>query len=384
MTATLRCSVTSWDPESGRPSTRTATPEEAVAALGDDQALTWVDVLAPTAEELAGFGEHLGIHRLEVEDATEPGERPKASRHEEHSSFVVYALTPRSDVADAIASDTARRRAVEPAPDGPEGDAVAPTRPGEPSAIDEVLEGEARAGSFGHALFHHTRVSGFVFVHGLLTVRSDDRLAPDALLARWAQAGHVARMGTHALVQGLLDVVVDGYAEAAQFLDDRIEDLEDDLFAPEGRLEGFQRRAYALRKELVELRRVVLPMSDVLGVLWRRRPAGEGTTPHLDALFADLTDHVLRVTEWTDSLRDMIATVFETHLSLQDQRLNQIMKKLAGWAAVISVPTLVTSWFGMNVPYPGNGKPLGLVVAALCVLVPASIMWWTMRRRDWL
>lgn len=375
----LRCAVTTWGRDGSVPSSRETDAAGAVAALTSHDDLTWVDVLAPTAEQLTELGRDLGIHGLEIEDALAPGERPKAARHQGHSSFVVYALTPRQDVAAAIAADAERRRAVEA-----DDDATDPGRSAAAAAIDAVLEGEGRSASFGHALFRPTRVSGFVFPGGMLTVRSDERLGDSELLTRWAEVGDIRRMGPHALVQGLLDVIVDGYSAAAQFLDDRIEDLEDDLFAPDGRLEGFQRRAYAMRKELVALRRVVLPMPDVLGVLWRRRPEGEGGTPHLDALFADLADHVVRVTEWTESLRDMITTVFETHLSLQDQRLNQIMKKLAGWAAVISVPTLVTSWFGMNVPYPGNGTPTGLVLALCLALVPAIVMWWAMRRRDWL
>lgn len=375
----LRCAVTTWNRDGTGPVSRESDPAGAVAALRDRDELVWVDVLAPTVAQLSELGRDLGIRGLEIEDALAPGERPKAARHQGHSAFVVYALTPREDVAAAIAADADRRRAIEA-----DDEAEDPGRSPAAAAIDAVLEGEGRAGSFGHALFRPTRVSGFVFPGGLLTVRSDERLGASELLTRWTEVGDIRRMGPHALVQGLLDLIVDGYSAAAQFLDDRIEDLEDDLFSPDGRLDGFQRRAYAMRKELVALRRVVLPMPDVLGVLWRRRPEGEGGTPHLDALFADLADHVLRVTEWTESLRDMISTVFETHLSLQDQRLNQIMKKLAGWAAVISVPTLVTSWFGMNVPYPGNGKPVGLMFALALALVPAILMWWAMRRRDWL
>ena len=66
-------------------------------------------------------------------------------------------------------------------------------------------------------------------------------------------------------------------------------------------------------------------------------------------MYADLYDHVLRVSEWTESLRDMVTTVFETNLSLQDARLNTVMKKLTGWAAIIAVPTAITGFYGQNV-----------------------------------
>jgi magnesium transporter len=69
----------------------------------------------------------------------------------------------------------------------------------------------------------------------------------------------------------------------------------------------------------------------------------------LDPLYADLYDHLLRVSEWTESLRDMISTVFETNLSLQDARLNTVMKRLTGSAAIIAVPTAITGYYGQNV-----------------------------------
>ena len=76
---------------------------------------------------------------------------------------------------------------------------------------------------------------------------------------------------------------------------------------------------------------------------------------------------MLRATEWTESLRDMVTTIFETNLSLQDARLNTVMKKLTGWAAIIAVPTAVTGWFGQNVPYPGFGKPSGCWLSTVVI-----------------
>ena len=70
---------------------------------------------------------------------------------------------------------------------------------------------------------------------------------------------------------------------------------------------------------------------------------------------------MLRASEWTESLRDMVTTIFETNLSLQDARLNNVMKKLTGWAAIIAVPTAVTGYFGQNVPYPGFAQGVGLL-----------------------
>jgi magnesium transporter len=93
---------------------------------------------------------------------------------------------------------------------------------------------------------------------------------------------------------------------------------------------------------------------------------------------------VLRVAEWTESLRDMVSTIFETNLSLQDARLNTVMKKLTAWAAIIAVPTAVTGYFGQNIPYPGFGDQWGFVLSAASIIIIASALYLLFRRKDWL
>ena len=74
---------------------------------------------------------------------------------------------------------------------------------------------------------------------------------------------------------------------------------------------------------------------------------------------------MIRANEWVDSLRDMVTTIFETGLSLADARLNQIVRKLSGWAAIIAVPTAVTGFYGQNVPYPGLRREVGLLASTV-------------------
>ena len=79
-------------------------------------------------------------------------------------------------------------------------------------------------------------------------------------------------------------------------------------------------------------------------------------------------DHILRVSESTDALRDLVSTIVETNLSLRDYRQNQVMKKVTSWAAIVAVPTLVTGYYGMNVPFPGSGETWGWAMAVgLCI-----------------
>ena len=128
------------------------------------------------------------------------------------------------------------------------------------------------------------------------------------------------------------------------------------------------------------LRRIVLPMREIVNGILRHAPTSNG----LDAWYDDLYDHVLRASEWTESLRDMVSSIFETNLSLQDARLNTIMKKLAGWAAIIAIPTAITGWFGQNIPYPGFSEPLGLWLSAGLIVGGVAILYVIFKARDWL
>jgi hypothetical protein len=101
---------------------------------------------------------------------------------------------------------------------------------------------------------------------------------------------------------------------------------------------------------------------EVLNSLLRRdlHTVGEAMTP---PYYQDVYDHVLRATEWTESLRDLIATTVETNLTVQANRMNLIMKKVTSWAATIAVPTAITGFYGQNLPYPGSGAHWGVLTS---------------------
>ena len=143
-----------------------------------------------------------------------------------------------------------------------------------------------------------------------------------------------------------------------------------------------QRRSFELRKSLVLLRRVVLPMREVVNALMRRdlHVVDESMLPY----YQDVYDHVLRATEWTESLRDLVTTILETNLTIQSNRMNVITKKVTSWAAIIAVPTFITGFYGMNVQYPGFGSHWGVIVSIVVMIVAAFLLWITFRRNDWL
>jgi magnesium transporter len=314
--------------------------EEISDHLQEEGALVWLDLCQPDHELLLKLADELTLDSHAVEDAIASGERPKATRHATHTFVTVYGT--RLDV-----------------------DGRTPLGP-----LDSRLE--------------ISRVSGFVMPRGIVTVRPNHDFDMDKVVERWDDDPELLKLGPGALLHGLLDVVVDGHFETVQLMDDAIEALEDGLFDDHAVTREIQQRTYRVRKELVEMRRVILPMREVVNAVQRHRSEGNGHRSELDGWYSDLYDHVLRVSEWTESLRDMVTKVFETNLSLQDARLNTVMKKLTGWAAIIAVPTAVTGWFGQNIPYPGFANHSGLYASAITIVVMAGTLYIMFKRRGWL
>ncbi len=302
--------------------------------LADPQLLTWLDLVNPEPEVLAGLAEGLSLDRHAVEDAVAPDERPKATRHAGHVFLTCYAT--------------------------------------------ELVVDEQR----GLRLVT-SRLSAFVLPNGLITVRSGP-FDFDEVIQRWTDDS-LLQHGVGALVHGMLDTVVDGHFAAIQTLDDEVEGLEDLLFGDVVPPRAFQQRVFGVRKVLTQLRRKVLPMREVVSAMMRFRTSGTLPIAHeLDGDFDDLYDHVIRAADWSESLREVVGNAFETSLSLQDARLNDIMKKLAAWAAIIAVPTAVTGWFGQNLPYPGYNTGPGVAVSVTLIVLGAAGLYLLFREVDWL
>jgi len=309
--------------------------EELDGLLADPGCLVWLDLVDPEPALLTELARELALDPLAVEDAVEPRERPKATRHPGHTFLTCYAT--RLSVEDGL-----------------------------------------------RVHLETPRVSAFVMASGLITVRTAEHGELDEVVQRWETDG-LLEHGVSALVYGMLDTFVDGHFEAIQAMDDALEALEDQLFDEALQTRLVQQRIFGIRKALVQLRRVVLPMREVVTAVMRYRAAsGNSMARELDGYFNDLYDHVIRASEWTESLRDVVGSIFETNLSLQDARLNEVMKKLASWAAIIAVPTAVTGWFGQNIPYPGFADAFGLWLSVVTILGGTVGLYALFRRVDWI
>jgi magnesium transporter len=100
--------------------------------------------------------------------------------------------------------------------------------------------------------------------------------------------------------------------------------------------------------------------------------------------YQDIYDHVLRAAEWTESLRDLVNSILETNLTIQGNRLNVITKKVTSWAAIIAVPTFITGFYGMNVPYPGFSRQAGFITSIAVMIIAGIVLYIIFKRKDWL
>lgn len=298
--------------------------------LAEPDTVVWLDLLQPTATDMDVLVEEFGLHPLSVEDATHEHQRPKLDSYDDHlflSSYIVRF----------------------------DGDATELTVHG---------------------------IGAFITPRALVTIRKSEGLQVASLLDRWDSDNKLAGSGVGYLLHGLLDLLVDSHFEAVQMLDEILDDVEDVLFDERPRSRELQRRSFEVRKSLVLLRRVVLPMREVVNSLLRRDLGiVDGA---MQPYFQDIYDHVLRATEWTESLRDLIATILETNLTLQGNRLNEVMRSLTSWAAILAVTTAVTGFYGQNVPYPGFGQPWGFYASAALLVGISGGLYVYFKRRGWL
>jgi magnesium transporter len=297
-------------------------------ALKDPGSTVWLDIEDPTEEKLALLAEDFGFHELAIEDSVHPHQRPKIEQYGSYFFLVAYAVT---------------------------------------------IEGEG--------LVEH-ELAAFVGKNYLVTVRKSPPYDLEPVAKRWEAHSELASEGGGYLLYVLLDDIVDGYFTALDYYEDRTEDIEDQVFG-EGAHGQAQSEIFGLKKDLVRFRRTVMPLREVLDVMQRRTV--DVVTPNLVPYYRDVYDHVLRATDFVDSLRDILSSALEASLAVISNRLNEVMKSLTSWAAIILVPTLIAGIYGMNFRHMPElewyyGYPFALGLMALSAL----LLYRVFRKRGWL
>lgn len=304
--------------------------EGIVSAVAEATNLVWVDLCGPDDVELDAIAEGLHLHELAVEDVRKHGQRAKLDRYPHHAFLVAYARAADGDMCE---------------------------------------------------------VDIFVGPNWLVSVRERNEhgevFAVDPVIRRYESVRRLDR-GVGFLLYCILDELVDGYFAEAEEAEDALEAIEDTLFEigppPDGTL---QQSLLDLRRGLITFRRRVVPLRDVvLSLLRREVPWIED-----DAIIylEDVFDHLLRVTDQIDTQRELMGNVVDASLALTSNRMNEVMKKMTSWGAILIVATLIAGIYGMNfADMPELSWRYGYFMALGLMLLSTAGLFAYFRRKKWL
>ncbi len=282
----------------------------------DDGSFIWVGLYEPADSILEKLQEEFCLHDLAVEDAQNAHQRPKLEAYG-NSLFVVMHT---AQVVD-----------------------------------DHITYGETHA---------------FLGPRYLVTVRHGASLSYAPVRDRVQREADLLKLGPSYALYAVLDFIVDNYRPIVDEFRMNLDTLEKDIFSDTYRRVTVV-KLYELKRELTKMRLAVAPLQDVLAQLTRSQSALIPEEVRL--YFRDVHDHVLRVNEATDTLREMLTTALSVNLSLVTLAQGETVKRLGAWAALLAAPTLITSWYGMNFEHMPElearyAYPLLMVgVGAVCV-----------------
>lgn len=298
-------------------------------------ALLWVDVESPTPGDIALLAEEFDVHHLAAEDLSHPRQRPKLEQYHDHHLLV---------------------------------------------ARDCMLDGTRLV----------SREIDIVFAPGwLLSVRKpsetgDLPISIDDTIVRFeAQRTERGETDEGFLLYVILDALVDRYFAATDAVDELLEGVEDVIFTNDGNPDDLEHRIYRLRQVLVSFRRAAAPLREVLSALLRRQADNIG--PVALTHLKDVYDHLLRAIEINEAQRDMLSAALEAHLAIVSNHMNEVMKKMTSWGAILVSATLVAGIYGMNFRnMPELDWRLGYPMALAMMTALTLGLYAMFKRRGWL
>jgi magnesium transporter len=296
---------------------------------GDPARFVWIGLYEPGEELLLQVQREFGLHDLAIEDAHTAHQRPKVELY--HDSLFIVLRTAR--------------------------------------LVDE-----------GRTEFGETHV--FVGAQYLVTVRHGSLRSHTGLRTRCEATPGLLAKGTAYVLYALMDFVVDQYLPILEVLDDRLEALEERIFgdAPQ---RGTTHEIYELKRQILGLQRAVAPLADMCARLIRIE------TPLVPAdtrlYFRDVLDQVMRIQEALDNFRELLGSALDANLSLISVAQNDDVKRLAAWAAILAVPTMVAGVYGMNFRVmPELEWSWGYPTILSGMAIACASLWIGFRRSGWL
>ncbi|MEO7254934.1 MAG: magnesium/cobalt transporter CorA [Casimicrobium sp.] len=288
-------------------------------------AFVWVALFEPTAEALEKMQEEFNLHELAIEDTNRGSQRPKIEEYGPTLFLVLHTIEQHGD---------------------------------------DFVDGELHI---------------YCGEHFVLTVRHRAETGFKAVRAVLEHDPQFLALGPGAALHGLIDAVVDRLFPEVAALEDRLDKLEETIFDAKKDKRVAAEALYELKRDTMCVRRAVTPLVEICNrLLAHKHPIfREPLRPY----FRDVLDHVTRINESLDNLRDMENGATQTNLSLITLAESEVTKKLAGWGAILMVPSIVGTIYGMNFKHmPELDWAYGYAYA-LGVMVLGSIALWAFFRK---
>jgi magnesium transporter len=267
-------------------------PKEAISEyVRSPECFVWVALHDASDTELAEMQHEFGLHELAVEDARHGHERPKIEEYGNSIFAVIHTL--------------------------------------------EIIAGELILGE----------VDVFVGANFVLSVRSRTHEGFAGVRARCEREPHLLQHGAGYVFYALMDAVVDRYFPVLDALETELERIEEQIFGG-GSARANIEALYALKQKVMTLKHATGPLLEAVGKLHGGRVPQifQGTQEY----FRDVYDHLIRINQSIDSMRDMVSTAISVNLSLITLQENETTKRLAAYAALVAVPTMIAGVYGMN------------------------------------
>lgn len=292
------------------------------------ECLVWVALNDSDPAELSEMQDEFGLHGLAVEDAHHGHQRPKIEEYGDSLFAVLHTV--------------------------------------------EVVDGEISIGE----------VDVFVGPNYVLSVRSHTGHGFADVRARCEREPQLLRQGSGFVFYALMDAIVDRYFPVLDALEEQLEAVEELIFSGKSARSNIE-SLYGLKQKLMTLKHAAGPLLDASGKLHG------GRVPHVCAgtqeYYRDVYDHLIRINQSIDSLREMVTTAISVNLSLITLQENETTRRIAAYAALVAVPTMIAGVYGMNFRHmPELSWEFGypLVLAIMAVL--DSVLFYNLRKAGWL
>jgi magnesium transporter len=291
--------------------------------------IIWADVSDPTSRDFEELAEEFGFHHLSIEDCQNEHQRPKVEEYTGYYFIVLYE----AELAG-------------------------------PNDRLELRE-----------------LNIFLGKNYLVTVHSRPIRAIATASRLWHEWTDRAEQGAGLLAYLLIDGIVDDYLPLLDIMSDRMDDLEDSIFG-EWRAESIE-EIFSIKKKLLYLRRAITPLRDVFNMLLRREQPIFPRETHV--YFQDVFDHLIRVADTIDTLRDMLGSTMDAYLSVSGNRMNKVMKRLTSISTILMSVTLIAGIYGMNfVLMPELRWRYGYVFALLSMVVVGLALYVYLKKIKWI